>query len=148
MDARRFDALTKAWTRLLRRQMLGGLATGALGPLLGLGGRDVSAQFQFPVCQRSSECFDTETCVHKTCTRTCEDPFRCSDSGSGTGCPTSCFCAKKPGGGGVCVPATGIDCPTVQGCRRQRNCPAGQICSAACCGQGEPRFICALPCVS
>ena len=106
MDARWFDVLTKAWTRLPRRQMLGGLAAGVLGPLVGLGGRDVSAQFQFPVCQRSSECFDTETCVHKTCTRTCEDPFRCSDSGSGTGCPTSCFCAKKPGGGGVCMQQT------------------------------------------
>jgi hypothetical protein len=141
MDATRFDAITKAWVSIPRRRLLGGLAAGAVAPLLGLGGREASAQ----TCQRGSDCPTGQACVHKTCVPKCGDPFTCRST-SATGCGKDCLCTKKPGGGGVCGPATGVDCATVQGCKKQRDCPVGQICASGCCGEGEPRFFCAQPC--
>src|SRR5215213_3922504 len=77
MDAPRFDAMTKAWTRLPRRRVLGGLVAGTLAPLLGLGGKDVNAISG--ACQRSSDCDPGQACVHHTCTLTCTDPVICVD---------------------------------------------------------------------
>jgi hypothetical protein len=104
MDETQFDALTKDWTRLPRRRVLGGLVAGALGSLLGMGEREARAIST--TCQRSSECGAGQACVHHTCVLTCTDPFFCLKGGTsdgGTGCPSGAFCAKKPGGGGICV---------------------------------------------
>ena len=145
MDETRFDALTKDWTRLPRRRVLGGLVAGTLAPLLGLAGRVASAQ----TCRRSRQCGRGQTCVHHTCTAKCGDPLTCDSDGSnqtgGTGCPsTSCFCGKKPGGGSACL-GSGIRCGTAQSCTSQRDCPQGQICATGCC---DPEFVCQPPCVA
>src|SRR5215212_1037128 len=98
MEAKRFDALAKAWITMPRRRLLGGFAAGTLGPLLGHGGGAVSAQVLG--CRRSSDCPTGQVCVHKTCAPTCDDPFICVNGSpeGDTGCPTGCFCAKNPGG--------------------------------------------------
>jgi hypothetical protein len=147
MDAPRFDAMTKDWTRLPRRRVLGGLVAGALGPLLGVRGREARAIST--TCQRSSECGAGQACVHHTCTLTCTDPFFCLKGGTsdgGTGCPSGAFCAKKPGGGGVCVQGGG-PCVADVRCRKQRNCRPGSICGSGCCGGDLPKFTCQLPSV-
>ena len=144
MDAKRFDAMTKALMSVPRRRLLGGVAAGTLASLLGLGGRDASAQ----TCRRSRHCAEGQKCVHRTCTAKCVngDPFTCGDSGSGTGCAAvspGCFCAKKPGGGGVCVTAVAIcEVGGVEGCSKQGDCPEGEICATGCCGPEAPKFVC------
>ena len=142
MDASHFDTLTKAWSSLPRRRLLGGLTTGMLSALLGLGSREASAES----CRRSRNCPSGQICVHRTCSAKCVDgdPFTCDSSHTGEGCQSGCFCAKKPGGGGVCI-QTGI-CSGVDECKKQGDCPPGQICSTGCCGAGVPRFMCSSPC--
>jgi hypothetical protein len=144
MEAAQFDALTKTWLTTPRRKVLGGLVLGALGTLLGHGGREAGAISVN--CQQSSDCLTGEACVHHACTLTCADPLICVNGApnGGTGCPGGCFCAKKPGGGGVCLQAGGV-CSTTNHCKKQRNCPAGQICGSACCPR--PKFSCLAPCV-
>ena len=141
MDAHRFDAITKVWISLPRRRLLGGLATGALAPMLGLGGQEASAQS----CRRSRQCGKGEACVHRLCVPKCGDPFTCS-SGEGRGCPGTCLCTNKPGGGGVCVTGGNI-CDGLQVCTRQRQCPPGQICTTGCCGPDDPKFVCLPACI-
>jgi hypothetical protein len=137
MDVKRFDALTKDWGSVPRRRVLGALATGMLAPLLGLGGREASAQ----TCKRSSDCPDGHGCFNHTCAPKCGDPLSCG-SGTGTGCGTNSFCAKKPGGGGICVkPAS---CYTTA-CGKQSDCPTGYVCTAGCCGSNDAKYICVLP---
>jgi len=140
MEAQQFDAITKAWTRLPRRRVLGGLIAGTLGTLLGLGGREASAV----ACQRSSDCLSGQVCVHNVCTKKCDDRFVCNGSpGSVCDAAATCFCGKKPGGGTVCLTGT---CTGATTCRKQRHCPAGQICAQGCCGAGQFKFVCRLPC--
>jgi len=147
MEAQRFDAITKAVRGMPRRRVLGRLAAGTLGPLLGLSGREARAQS----CQRSSQCASGQVCVHKTCTLKCVngDPFTCAvDGGSGAGCDAArgdCFCGKTPGGGSACVTSSGPCEALAVACRKQRNCPKGQLCTTACCG-GDPKFTCQPAC--
>jgi hypothetical protein len=146
MDAKRFDAVTKAWVSVPRRRVLTGLATGALGTLLGHGGREASAQALS--CRRGSDCPTGQACAHKVCVPTCTDPFRVNNSGfcvGGTGCPSGCFCAKTPGGGSVCL-QTGARCDTANKCKKQRHCLTGNICGSGCCP--SPKFVCNLPCLA
>jgi hypothetical protein len=140
MDAKRFDAITRAWVSLPRRRLLGWLAAGTLGPLLGLGGREASAI----TCQDKDDCPDGQVCKNKTCVARCGTPGTC-ESGFTFGCQGdgSCLCAKKPGGGGLCVETVGLNCTNLQGCRRQSDCPQGTLCSASCC---ETKFVCRPPC--
>jgi len=148
MDAKRFDAITKAVRGMPRRRMLGGLAMGALGPLVGLGAREASARS----CRRDSDCSPRQACVHKICTLKCVngDPFTCADGGgSGAGCDVGvtgdCFCGKTPGGGSACITSSGACEELAVACRKQRHCPKGKICTTACCG-GDPRFTCQPAC--
>jgi len=101
MDAPRFDAMTKAWTRLPRRRVLGGLVAGTLAPLLGLGGKDVNAISG--ACQRSSDCDPGQACVHHTCVLTCTDPLICLKGGPPTaarGARVGPFARRSPAGAG------------------------------------------------
>ena len=84
MDAKRFDAITKAWTTLprTRRRVLGSVATGVLGSLLGRGVRDASAQVL--ACRKSRQCPKRQVCVHGFCAPKCGDPFTCG-GGAGSG---------------------------------------------------------------
>jgi hypothetical protein len=146
MDAKRFDAITKASSSLPRRQLLGGLVAGTFAPLLGMGGREVRAQLL--LCKKSRQCPAGQQCVHNFCAAKCVngDPFDCKPGGgSGGGCAgAQCFCAKKPGGGSVCVLAE--SCATLQGCSKQGDCERGQICATGCCGAGDPKFTCRSAC--
>jgi hypothetical protein len=147
MDVERFDAITKALIRLPRRRLLGGLAAGTLGSLVGLGGRDASAQ----TCRRSRHCAEGEKCVHRTCTARCVDgdPFTCGDSSSGAGCDEAspnCFCAKKPDGAGVCVTSAAVCVGSTFRCTRQRDCAEGEVCATGCCNEGNPKFVCQPAC--
>ena len=143
MHASHFDTLTVAWSSLPRRRLLGGLTTGGLSTLLGLGGREASAES----CRRSRNCPSGQKCVHRTCSAKCVDgiPFTCDFGDTGAGCQSGCFCGKKPGGGSICVQSGGI-CAGVVGCKKQGDCPSGQICTTACCGDGDPKFTCLPPC--
>src|SRR4051794_32646764 len=99
MDAKHFDAMTKAWIRLPRRQMLGGLATGVLTPLLGLRAREVAAAVQSCGTPGDPACPPGQICRHGVCAPTCTDPFRChngSGGGGGTCANGLCYCAKEP----------------------------------------------------
>jgi hypothetical protein len=144
MDAPRFDALTKDWTRLPRRRVLGGLVAGALSPLLGYRVQEASATLL--LCKRTRNCPTGKLCLHKVCVRKCTDPFTCS-SGGGTGCTDpNCFCSKKPGGGSVCVRKSGQCDATLRACTSQRNCEFLEVCVASgCCGD-FPKFACAVAC--
>jgi len=143
MDAQQFDAITRAWTRLPRRRVLGGLVAGALGPLLGWGGQEASAIST--TCRRSRNCPTGQVCVHRTCTLTCTDPLICLNGQvfGGTGCPLGSFCAQKPGGGGICLRG-GAGCVADLRCKKQRDCPVGTICGSGCC---DPKFTCSPPSV-
>ena len=146
MDAPRFDAITKAWTRTPRRRVLGGLVAGALAPLLGLSRQEASAQ----TCQRSGDCPGDQICKNNTCVSKCGNPGKGCDSFFPFGCDNdgSCFCGKKPGGGGLCLQGGAI-CPAA-GCRRQSDCPEGTVCGAGCgddsSGECTPKFACLRPC--
>jgi hypothetical protein len=138
MDAQRFDALTKTMIDMPRRRVLGGVAAGTLGLLVGLRGREAGAQ----TCRRSRQCTSEQTCVHKTCTLKCETPFKCGVGGGG-GCG-GCFCTKKPGGGGACTQH--ISCTgALVACTKQSHCPPGQICGTGCCDP-HPKFVCQPAC--
>ena len=143
MDARCFDAITKAWVSVPRRRVLTGLATGALGILLGHGAREASATLL--LCKRTRNCPQGKKCLHKVCVSTCSDPATCTTSG-GTGCTDpNCFCTKKPGGGSVCVRKGQCDA-TLRACTRQRDCEFLEVCVASgCCGD-FPKFVCAGAC--
>src|SRR3954452_11133033 len=93
MEATRFDAITKVLSRMPRRQVLGGLATGALSPLLGLGEREVSAIVQLCGEPGSPACPAGHVCRNGLCVAKCGDPFSCKGGGGG-GCPGACFCGK------------------------------------------------------
>jgi hypothetical protein len=143
MDAKRFDAITKAWTTLPRRRVLGSVATGVLGSLLGRGMRDASAQVL--ACRKSRQCPHGQVCVHGFCAPKCGDPFTCGGGAGSGGCTeTGCFCGKKPGGAGVCV--LGELCSGLQACGKLSDCPNGRICASGCCGTGQPKFVCQSPC--
>jgi hypothetical protein len=141
MDARRFDTIAKTWVSIPRRRVLSGLALGALGPLLGLDMREASARS----CRRSSQCPGKKICVNHTCVSKCGTPGTCSTAFP-FGCrkDASCFCALKPGGGGVCTQGGGI-CAAV-GCTGQSDCDPGLVCVTGCCD--PPRFTCQPPCGS
>ena len=139
MEAERFDAITKTWGSVPRRRLLAGLVVGTLGPLLGLSTREASAQS----CRHSCQCAAEETCVHKLCVPECGDPLTCN-TGGGTGCPVGCGCRQKPGGGNVC--AINVGCIGAQGCTKQQQCPAGQICTTLCCSP-SPKFVCQAACI-
>lgn len=144
MNSTRFDAITKAWTRFPRRRVLGGLGAGAVSPLLGLGGREASAVV---ACQRSRNCPGEQVCIHKVCVSRCGDPGTCNQ-GFTLGCQNdpNCFCAKKPGGGGLCMDSE-FSCTGVSGCTKQKQCPKGLICAAGCC-TGQKKFTCQPPCAA
>ena len=57
----------------------GGLPRARSDPLLGLSGREASAQ----TCQRGSDCPTGQGCVHKTCVPKCGDPFSCRNPSGG-----------------------------------------------------------------
>ena len=143
MDAARFDAITKTWVRVPRRRVLGGLATGVLGALVGLGGREAGATLL--LCKQTRDCPTGKLCLHKVCVKTCGDPFTCS-SGEGTGCTNpDCFCTKKPGGGSVCVRKGQCDA-TLRACTSQRDCGFLEVgVRSGCCGD-FPTFACAPAC--
>jgi hypothetical protein len=143
MDDSRFDLMTKAWTSVPRRRVLGGVVVGALSTLLGRGAREASATLL--LCKRTRTCPQGKRCLHKVCVRKCTDPFTCS-SGGGSGCTDpDCFCSKKPGGGSVCARRGQCDA-TLQSCTRQRDCGFLEVCVASgCCGD-FPKFACARAC--
>jgi len=146
MDAQRFDTITKVWGGLPRRRVVGGLAAGTLSTLFGLGRREASAQS----CRRGKSCPAEERCVHRICLEACDDPFFCvGENGSGgSGCTSdTCFCAKKPRGGGVCLQQGTLCGGKPKGCRKQSDCPTGKICATGCCSP-KPKFICQLPCTA
>jgi hypothetical protein len=143
MDVKRFDAMTKDWTRLPRRRVLGGLVVGALGPLLGLAGREASATLL--LCKRTRNCPKGKRCLHKVCVQTCTDPLTCG-SGGGTGCTDpNCFCSKKPGGGNVCARKVQCDA-TLRACTSQRDCGFLEVCVASGCCGNFPKLACAFAC--
>jgi hypothetical protein len=143
MDATQFDAMTKAWTRLPRRRVLGGLAAGALSTLLGHGGQEARATLL--LCKRTRTCPKGKRCIHKVCVKKCSDPFTCS-GGGGTGCTDpDCFCSKKRGGGSVCVRKR--QCDTIlRACTSHRDCGFLEVCvRSGCCGD-FPKFTCQTAC--
>ena len=144
MDAPRFDAITKAWVSVPRRRVLTALAAGALGPLLGLGGREAGATLL--LCKRTRTCPKGKRCLHKVCVQKCADPFTCG-SASGTGCTdAACFCSKKPGGGSFCAEKAQCDA-TLRACTSQRDCRFLEVCvRSGCCGADDPKFTCQAPC--
>ena len=143
MQATRFDAITKAWVSVPRRQVLTGLATGALGTLLGYEGRDASAIVI--VCERTRDCPAGKKCVHKVCVSKCSDPFTCRNP-TQAGCMNpACFCGKKPGGGGICAESAPCGA-TLPSCTKQSDCGFLQVCVSGCCGANDPKFVCLFVC--
>jgi hypothetical protein len=146
MDAKHFDAITKAWISLPRRRLLGGLVAGTVAPLLGLGTREVRAVVQ--TCgPNDPACPAGQVCRRNVCVTKCNDPFRCG--GGGGGCDGACFCGKlAQEKGNVCVQPIGACTPgsgQAPACRRHSDCERG-LCAKSCCGEDEPRYACVLPC--
>lgn len=138
MEVTRFDALLKAWGSLPRRLLLGGLATGTLGTLLGVAARDAAATS----CHKSHDCSGKKICKNHVCIAKCGDPGVCgtfSSCGSG-----DCFCTTTHEGRGLCV-QNDLVCTDVQECTSHSNCPEGLVCGTGCC-TGGPEFTCLPPC--
>jgi len=156
MDGARFDRLAASWARRhSRRGVLSLLSVLAIG---GLGQRQRAVSAQEVGAERISchgRCGRGETCVHGACVNRCPNPGTCPSDGSG-GPPmcgpagANCACVALRSGIGYCLSASestpdGNGCIS-KGCRRNRNCPKGQVCAhvRGCC-PGKPR-ICAIPC--
>ena len=148
MDAKRFDTLTKAWISLPRRRLLGGLVAGTLAPLLGLGGREVSAVIQFCGEPGSPACPTGQVCKNGLCATTCQDPVTCRTAG-GDECGTGCACGKgRRKSPSLCVAfGGGASCATAQGCRKHSQCERGHLCIQGCCGANDPhKYVCVPAC--
>jgi hypothetical protein len=160
MDGHRFDTITKAWTRLPRRRLLGGLAGSALGAFAAPHGVREAGAALFPCRQVGRRCNDKSQCCSSRCKRgrcrahhvqrctAAKDicltgTFRC---GGGL-----CECDLTTGGAFFCSSGEGecVDCTTDAECDIALD-TQGAACiaifHAGCsCGNGSPTF-CAKPC--
>jgi hypothetical protein len=157
MLGNRFDALTKTWGRTRgtdgtsRRGVLSLMAGLALGGTRALHREAVAQEVGAERISCHGRCGQGETCVHGACVNRCRNPGTCSGGDSG-GPPTcgpagaNCACVALRSGVGYCLSASKRDGCTSKGCRRNRNCPKGQVCAhvPGCC-PNKPR-ICAIPC--
>jgi hypothetical protein len=144
MDDRRFDALTKALaaTKPSRREALRRLAGGALATVFGgvaleeVSAQDVGIEAYNLVCkQEGAKFFCTEGTPANEVTT-------CKSLASG------CVCARKKGGGQVCVQQPSTGCPTKRNkCRDAGDCDSGETCIlvSGCC-DGSNRGKCVQKC--
>ncbi len=143
MDDRRFDELTKALVaaKPSRREALRRLAGGALAAVFGgLTLEGAAAQvgteaFNLACKQEGAEFFCTEGTPANEVT-TCKS----ADSGY--------LCARKKGGGAVCVKQPSTGCPSRRNkCGDAGDCASGETCIlvSSCCG-GSNRGKCVEKC--
>ena len=137
MDGRSFDAIAQALAGSDRRRVLRLLAGALLGGVLALPGLAAAAA----ACRHNRDCPGRQVCRNRTCVRTCGDSYTCGSGGGG--CPVGCFCAKAPGGEGLCAQAGGPACATLAACDSHGDCPRGEVCGTGCC---TPEFVCLPKC--
>lgn len=139
MDERRFDELTKALVtaKPSRREALRRLAGGALATVFGglaLEGAsaEVDAEAYNLTCQQNDAKF--------YCKAEANDVTPCKSG--------ACLCAKKKGGGGVCIQEPSGGCPTKRNkCRDAGDCGSGETCIvvSGCCGNNRGKCVTKCP---
>ena len=143
MDDRRFDALTKALAAAnpSRREALRRLAGGALATVFG------GVALEGASAQVGTEAFNL-VCRQEGAKFFCTEGTPANEVTTCKSLASGCVCARKKGGGQVCVQQPSTGCPTRRNkCRDAGDCDSGETCIlvSGCC-DGSNRGKCVQKC--